>query len=77
MSGSYKTATFEILKQPNSEEMSHYLLQSPEGVQHEGEGTRIFTEQQKVCCCKEAHPADRTIDVMFQLLKKKLCEGTQ
>lgn len=36
MSGSHKTGTFEISKQPKSEEMSHYLLESPEGAQHEG-----------------------------------------
>lgn len=27
----YKTGAFEILKQPKSEEMSYYLLESPEG----------------------------------------------
>lgn len=32
MSRSYKTGTFEILKQPNSEEISYYPLESPEGV---------------------------------------------
>lgn len=52
MSRSYKTGTFEILKQPNTEEMSYYLLQSPGGVQHRGGGV-MFSEINKSCARKK------------------------
>lgn len=41
----------------------------------EGEGTYVFRKQQKVYW-KEARPADKTIDVMFQSLEKGFWKWT-
>lgn len=47
MSRSYNTGTFQILKQPNGEEMCYYLLHSPEGAEHERGRGLMFSEGNK------------------------------
>lgn len=53
MSRSYNTGTFQILNQPNREEMSYYLLHSPEGAEHERGRGLMFSESNKRCTGKK------------------------